>query len=158
ISIRRDPTSLARNVPVDLGMVADLRLAAADLVAAIKSMMPAAKLKAIANERTARVLAYTSEMWEFRHRIARENANRVPVRLERTGFELEATLDRDLCYVCDVDSGKNIDPLMSFGGDDKPYFATSPNILGWGMAAAFGVKLARPDQPVVSVVGDGSFC
>jgi len=26
------------------------------------------------------------------------------------------------------------------------------------MAAAFGVKLARPDVPVVSVVGDGSFC
>ena len=26
------------------------------------------------------------------------------------------------------------------------------------MAAAFGVKLARPDLPVVSVVGDGSFC
>jgi len=30
-------------------------------------------------------------------------------------------------------------------------------VLGWGMAAAFGVKLARPDVPVVSVVGDGSF-
>ena len=158
ISIRRDPTSLARNAPVDLGLVSDLRLAAADLVAAIKSLAPAAKLKQIADERTARVLAYTSEMWEFRQRIARENANRVPVSLERIGVELEATLDRDTCYVCDVDSGKNIDPLMSFGGDDKPYFATSPNILGWGMAAAFGVKLARPDQPVVSVVGDGSFC
>ena len=158
ISIRRDPTSLARNAPVDLAMVADLRLAAADLVAAIKSLAPAAKLKQIADERTARVLAYTSEMWEFRQRIARENANRTPVSLERIGLELEATLDRDTCYVCDVDSGKNIDPLMSFGGDDKPYFATSPNILGWGMAAAFGVKLARPDQPVVSVVGDGSFC
>ena len=26
------------------------------------------------------------------------------------------------------------------------------------MAAAFGVKLARPDVPVVAVVGDGSFC
>ena len=47
---------------------------------------------------------------------------------------------------------------MSFGGADKKYFSTSPNILGWGMAAAFGVKLARPDRPVVSVVGDGSFC
>ena len=47
---------------------------------------------------------------------------------------------------------------MSFGGGDKKYFSTSPNILGWGMAAAFGVKLARPDQPVVAVVGDGSFC
>ena len=47
---------------------------------------------------------------------------------------------------------------MSFGGDDKQYFGTGPNVLGWGMAAAFGVKLARPDQPVVAVVGDGSFC
>jgi thiamine pyrophosphate-dependent acetolactate synthase large subunit-like protein len=30
-------------------------------------------------------------------------------------------------------------------------------VLGWGMAGAVGVKLARPDQPVLSVVGDGSF-
>ncbi len=34
---------------------------------------------------------------------------------------------------------------MSFGGTDKKYFGTGPNVLGWGMAAAFGVKLARPD-------------
>jgi len=74
------------------------------------------------------------------------------------GLELEAALAPDTCYVCDVDSGKAMDPLMSFGGADKTYFSTGPNILGWGMAAAFGVKVARPDQPVVSVVGDGSFC
>jgi thiamine pyrophosphate-dependent acetolactate synthase large subunit-like protein len=158
ISIRRDPAALARSVPVDLGMVADLRLATADLVAAIRGMAPAAKLKQIADERIARTRAYTDEMRAFRLKIAHENADRTPVSLERIGLELEAALDRDTCYVCDVDSGKTMDPLMSFGGDDKQYFATSPNILGWGMAAAFGVKLARPDQPVVSVVGDGSFC
>lgn len=50
-----------------------------------------------------------------------------------------------------------MDPLMTFGGDNKQYFGTGPNVLGWGMAAGFGVKLARPDVPVVSVVGDGSF-
>jgi benzoylformate decarboxylase len=158
ISIRRDPAGLARATPVDVGMVADLRLATADLIAAIRSLAPAAKLKQIADERTARTRAYTDEMREFRLKIAHENANRTPVSLERIGLELEAALDRDTCYVCDVDSGKTMDPLMSFGGNDKQYFATSPNILGWGMAAAFGVKLARPDQPVVSVVGDGSFC
>ena len=38
ISIRLDPASLARGAPVDLGMVADVRLATADLVAAIRSM------------------------------------------------------------------------------------------------------------------------
>jgi len=29
--------------------------------------------------------------------------------------------------------------------------------LGWGLAAALGVKVARPDVPVVSVAGDGGF-
>ena len=38
---------------------------------------------------------------------------------------------------------------MAFGGPDKTYISTGPNILGWGMAASFGAKLARPDQPVV---------
>jgi thiamine pyrophosphate-dependent acetolactate synthase large subunit-like protein len=158
ISIRLDPTSLARATPVDLGMVADLRLATADLVAAIRSLATPARLQEIAEERTARVRAYSHEMFEFRMKIARENADRTPVSLSRLGMELENALAPDTCYVCDVDSGKAMDPLMSFGGADKKYFATGPNILGWGMAAAFGVKLARPDQPVVSVVGDGSFC
>jgi thiamine pyrophosphate-dependent acetolactate synthase large subunit-like protein len=158
ISVRHDPTSLARATPVDLGMVADIRLATADLVAAIRGMATATRLKEMAAERFARVHAYTAEMAEFRHKIALENADRSPVTLSRIGLELESALAPDTCYVCDVDSGKAIDPLLSFGGNDKKYFATGPNILGWGMAAAFGVKLARPDQPVVSVVGDGSFC
>jgi len=97
-------------------------------------------------------------MREFRQTIARENAQRTPVSLERIGLELESGLDKDTCYVCDVDSGKTIDPLLSFGGSDKQYIGTGPNVLGWGLAAAFGAKLARPDVPVVSVVGDGSFC
>jgi thiamine pyrophosphate-dependent acetolactate synthase large subunit-like protein len=158
ISIRLDPTSLARGAPVDIGMVADIRLAAADLIAAIRGMATQARLKEIADERMARTRAYTAEMAEFRQKIAHENADRTPVSLERIGLELEAALDKDTCYVCDVDSGKTIDPQLSFGGNDKHYIGTGPNILGWGMAAAFGVKLARPDLPVVSVVGDGSFC
>jgi benzoylformate decarboxylase len=158
ISIRLDPTSLARGAPVDLGIVADIRLAVADLVAAIRGMATEARLKQIAEERSARTRAYTAEMWEFRQKIAHENANRTPVSLERIALELEGALDKDTCYVADVDSGKTMHPLMSFGGTDKPYIATGPNVLGWGMAAAFGVKLARPDVPVVAVVGDGSFC
>jgi thiamine pyrophosphate-dependent acetolactate synthase large subunit-like protein len=158
ISIRHDPTSLARTTPVDLAMVADVRLATADLIAAVKSLATPARLKEIAEERSTKARAYSSEMAEFRMKIARENADRSPITLSRIGLELEGALAPDTCYVCDVDSGKAMDPLMSFGGADKNYFATTANILGWGMAAAFGVKLARPDLAVVSVVGDGSFC
>jgi thiamine pyrophosphate-dependent acetolactate synthase large subunit-like protein len=158
ISVRLDPTSLARGAPVDLGMVADIRLAAADLIAEIRGMATDSRLKEIAAERTERTRAYTTEMREFRAKIAHENANRTPVSMERIGLELESALAKDTCYVCDVDSGKTIDSQLSFGGDDKRYIGTGPNVLGWGMAAAFGAKLARPDLPVVAVVGDGSFC
>jgi thiamine pyrophosphate-dependent acetolactate synthase large subunit-like protein len=158
ISIRLDPASLARGAPVDLAMVADLRLAIADLTAAIKSQATAAKLKDIAEQRAAKTRAYSAQMAEARAAIARGLSDSSPISMERLGLELEANLDRDTCYVADVDSGKTMDPLMAFGGDDKQYFGTGPNVLGWGMAAAFGVKLARPDVPVVSVVGDGSFC
>ena len=158
ISIRLDPASLARGAPVDLAMVADLRLAIADLTAAIKSQLPAAKLKELADARAARTRGYSAQMADARAAIARGLSDSSPIGMERLGLELEANLERDACYVADVDSGKTMDPLMTFGGDDKQYFGTGPNVLGWGMAAAFGVKLARPDVPVVSVVGDGSFC
>jgi benzoylformate decarboxylase len=158
MSVRNDPTSLARTAPVDVAMVADLRLAAADLVAAIRGMTTASRLKQIAEERSIRVRAYTKEMAEFRMAIARENADRTPVSLSRIALELDSALAPDTYYVSDADSGRAMNPLMSFGGADKQYFQTSPNILGWAMAAAFGVKLARPDRPVVAVTGDGSFC
>ena len=157
ISIRLDPTSLARQAPVDLAMVGDLRLSIADLVAAIRSMATASKLQSIADDRAPRTRAYSAQMADARAAIARGLSDSTPISIERLGIELEANLDRDTCYVTDADSGKTMDPLMSFSGNDKPYFSTSPNVLGWGMAAGFGVKLARPDVPVVSVVGDGSF-
>jgi thiamine pyrophosphate-dependent acetolactate synthase large subunit-like protein len=157
ISIRLDPASLARENPVDLGMVADLKLAIQDLVAAVRSMATAQRLKEIAEERTHRIRKFTTEMWDVRQKTARVGADTAPVTLGRLGLELEEALDRDTCYVCDVDSGKTMDAVMSFGGPDKHYIGTGPNVLGWGMAAGVGVKLARPDQPVVSVVGDGSF-
>ena len=42
---------------------------------------------------------------------------------------------------------------------DEPntLFGSGGSSLGWGLGAALGIKLARPDRPVVLVVGDGSF-
>jgi thiamine pyrophosphate-dependent acetolactate synthase large subunit-like protein len=139
-------------------MVADLRLGVADLIAAVRSMATEARLKQIADERMARTSAYTKDMLELRMKIVHENASRTPVSLERMGLELEAALAPDTCFVCDIDSGRTMEAAMSFGGKGKSYFGTGPNVLGWGLAAGFGVKLARPNQPVISVVGDGSFC
>jgi thiamine pyrophosphate-dependent acetolactate synthase large subunit-like protein len=157
ISIRRDPASLARNAPVDVPIVADIRLATLDLIDAVKSLATKERLQKIAEERSARVREYSTERAKLFQLIAAEHAEGHEIRMERLGSELEQWLDKDAVYVCDVDSGKRMDPFMSFGGDDKLYIATGPNILGWGMAAGLGVKLAYPDRQVISVVGDGSF-
>jgi thiamine pyrophosphate-dependent acetolactate synthase large subunit-like protein len=159
VSIRRDPTSLARVSPVDMGIVADNKLAAADLVAAIKSMATADRLRKIAEDRSARVRAYTAGMAQMRAAMVKDfpDAAGGPIRLERLAVELESGLDPDTIYVNDIDSGKKMDPFMSFGGKGKTYVANGPNILGWGMSAGLGAKLAQPDRPVVAVLGDGAF-
>jgi thiamine pyrophosphate-dependent acetolactate synthase large subunit-like protein len=159
ISIRLDPTSLGRVSPIDLAIVADTKLAAADLVAAIKSMATADRLRTIAADRSARVHAYTAGMAQMRAQIMRDfpNNDGGPVTLERLAVELESSLDRDTIYVNDIDSGKKMDPFMAFGGKDKTYVANGPNILGWGMSAGAGAKLAQPDRPVVAILGDGAF-
>jgi acetolactate synthase I/II/III large subunit len=37
------------------------------------------------------------------------------------------------------------------------FYASGSPALGWGVAGALGVKLARPESPVISICGDGSF-
>jgi benzoylformate decarboxylase len=156
ISIRQDAVSLARVEPVDLAIVADVRLAAVDLVAAVKSMATESRLKRIAEARASRTHEYTKQRAELRQTIAASAGNGPAIRRERLAMELEAGLEKDTIYVSDCDSGKAMDPLMSFGGTDKTYIATGPNILGWAVSAAFGAKLARPDRPVVAILGDGA--
>ena len=160
ISIRRDPTSLARVSAVDVPLVGDSKLAAADLVAAVRSMATKERLKQIADDRSAKVKAYTKSMADLRDTMLKSysaGSPSDPIKLEMLAIQLEQHLDKDTIYVNDIDSGKKMDPFLSFGGSDKTYVANGPNILGWGMSAAFGAKLAQPNKPVLAILGDGAF-
>ena len=155
ISMRSDPTALARAWPIDMPIVSNIKLGLADLIAAVKSLATAERLKSIAAARSARAQAYHAAQVKMRQTIVKDIGNSSGITMERLGTELEIGLERDTIYVSECDSGRNMDPFMSFGGADKTYISTGPNILGWAQAASFGAKLARPDRPVVSVTGDG---
>lgn len=157
VSVRIDAMSLGRAAPIDLAMVADPKLAAADLIDAVLSLTTKDRLARIAAARYERIAAYTAQAKAARFALAREFSEGSPIRLTRLAVELEAFLDKETIYVADVDSGRNMDVLMSFGGDDKMYIGNGPAVMGWGIPAAMGVKLAQPNRPVVAVVGDGSF-
>ncbi|HVA14239.1 MAG TPA: thiamine pyrophosphate-binding protein [Stellaceae bacterium] len=157
ISMRRDPTGLARVWPVNLGIVCDIKLGVADLIAAVKSQATAARLKQIADGRVGRVHDHSAGMAKMRQMIAADLNSGSSIKMERLGVELDAGMAKDTIYVSDCDSGRTMDPLISWGGGGgRTYVSTGPNILGWGIAASTGAKLAQPDRPVVSTVGDGS--
>ncbi|MBI4464555.1 MAG: thiamine pyrophosphate-binding protein [Acidobacteria bacterium] len=157
IQVRLDATNLARVYPTDVAIVADLKLAIADLLAAIRSMATSARLKQISEPRMSQTREHTAQMREYRKAIGRERSTGSPISYGWLGTELESVLDRNTCFVSEVDSGRMMEGLLSFGGDDKQYFANGGVALGWGLPASFGVKLAHPDLPVVAAVGDGAF-
>jgi benzoylformate decarboxylase len=157
ISMRNNPTGLGRVWPVNLGMVCDIKLGVADLLAAVRSMATKDRLKQIADDRVGRVHDYSAAQAKMLQTIAADLNNGSSIKMERLGVELEGHMDKDAIYVSDCDSGRTMDPLISWGGGGgRSYISTGPNILGWGIAAATGAKLAMPDRPVLSCVGDGS--
>jgi benzoylformate decarboxylase len=155
ISMRSDPTALARAWPIDLPVVSNLKLGLADIIAAVKSLATPARIKTIADQRSARVAEYSAGVAKMRATIMKDIGNASTITMERLGAELETGLDPTTIFCTECDSGRNMDPFLSFGGTGKKYISTGPNILGWAQAAAFGAKLAQPDHPVVSVTGDG---
>jgi thiamine pyrophosphate-dependent acetolactate synthase large subunit-like protein len=157
IEIRLDPANEARFAPTEVAMVADLKLALQDLLAALHSMATDARLKQISETRSAKTAEYTAAMRASYQTIARELWDHSPMNYVRMGVELENALEKDACFVTDNDSGKTMELVMSFGGADKQFFGTTGVALGWALPAAFGVKLAHPDLQVVSALGDGSF-
>src|SRR5260370_27003890 len=153
IQVRMDPTNLARTAPTDVAIFGDLKFATEDLLAALKSMATADRLRQISQDRTAKTHEYTATMRKFRQSLGKENWNHSPVSYERLGMELESSLDNDACGVAESDSGRKMEDFMSFGGSDKQFFSTTGAALGWGLPAAFRVKLAHPALQVVSMVG-----
>jgi benzoylformate decarboxylase len=158
IQVRLDATNLARVYPTELAMVADIKLALIDLIEEIKRGSSPRKLKSVSAERLGRARAYTGERDKAYQEIARKRWNNDPISGERMIVELENVLDKNTVIVSDNDTYMwPIDNYLSYGPEDKDYYFNTGFTLGWGLPAAFGVKLAMPDRPVVCLVSDGSF-
>lgn len=158
IQVRLDPTNLARVYPTELGIVADIKLTLSDLIEEIRQGASARNLGRISDERLSRARAYAAERDHALQEIARKRWNNDPISGERVIGELENLLDRNTVIVSDSDTYMwPIDNYLTYGPEDKDYYFNSGFTLGWGLPAAFGVKLAMPGRPVVCIVSDGSF-
>ena len=75
---------------------------------------------------------------------------------ERMMSEVAEALPSNALIVDDsITTRGSVFGAIEFNQPDQ-LLAIAGGALGWGMGAALGAKLARPEQPVVAIVGDGS--
>jgi benzoylformate decarboxylase len=160
-----DPRTGGTVAPPGVDIVADVKEAAGHLLAAVEAAAPGPRLDAIRAGREAGVAAYAAAMRARRARARETWWNDDPPSWERVGAELERVLDRDAIVVPELANdtwrglGENTAlTQLTFGpGEKRKIGPTTGTALGWGVGAAIGVKLARPDRQVVALQGDGGF-
>jgi len=151
IHIDVDEAELGRNFQTELGVVADARHALAALVDAARGVQPRHRgpLRA---EIAAGRRAFAAN-WADQY-----SSDQYPMRPERILSELRQAVPADGFIVTDVGWNKN-GVGQQFPITVPGTFITPSGLatMGFGPAAALGVKLAQPQRAVVALVGDGAF-
>ncbi len=142
IRIDIDPGQLRRNAPAEVGIVSDAKAA----LIALSDALPAAGKSR--NPETARAAAM------------REALDALLTDTQRVHQRIMRALDQALPGAIVVgDSTQLVYNANLFYQPQVPrsYFnsSTGYGTLGYALPASLGAKLARPDRPVVSIIGDG---
>ena len=154
IHIDLNAYEIAKNHPVDLGVVSDPKLTLAKLVEALEATMTAAQ-KAAARSRMSELGAAKEK--KLADQIAADQPIRdeVPLHASRFMAELAGHLADDAvifdeALTCSPELARYIPPR-------KPghFFQTRGGSLGVGIPGALGAKLANPDKTVIGFSGDG---
>ncbi|MCX6544520.1 MAG: thiamine pyrophosphate-binding protein [Acidobacteria bacterium] len=151
IHIDADPAEIGRNYPTELGVVADAKLALTALAKAAKGQThkDRGSLRTEIAKARAEYVARFAAQWE---------SDQFPMRPERILSELRKALPEDGIIVTDVGWNKN-GLAQQFPISIPGTFITTSGLatMGFGPAAALGVKCALPNRPVVALTGDGGF-
>ncbi len=155
IHVDIDPSEIARVYPPEVGISSDAKLALVDLIEELKS-------SGVSGDRWAgwrSALAKWKDEWE-KSVAPQRHSDRSPLNYARVCHEVSRILNDSFPEASVfVDTGH----LLSFA---PPFYqAVRPNFhhcgffhrMGWSLPAAFGTRMARPEHPVVALIGDGSF-
>ncbi|MBI2140750.1 biosynthetic-type acetolactate synthase large subunit [Candidatus Woesearchaeota archaeon] len=147
IHIDVDPTEIGKNVPVNIGIAADAKTALRELLNAANEM----RLKGSQN------------LW--RERIKQLNAecacncgyDEVPIRPETILKEVNEAIPEDIIVTTEV-GHHQMYATHFLKVKDPRHFITSAGLgtMGFGLPAAIGAKIAKPELPVLDLSGDGS--
>jgi acetolactate synthase-1/2/3 large subunit len=155
VQVDIDPREIGKNYPAEVGIAADCKLVLADILAGI-SEERARKARESRASYLDKVEGLKQE-WEKRLE-RRRSFNGIPTTMLRTLRELRKVLPRH--GIVTVGSGHpQSTTKQAFPVYQPRTHITSGSFssMGFALPAAIGAKLAKPDAPVVCIIGDGDF-
>ena len=148
IHIDIDPAEIGKNVDVDLPIVGDAKNVLSSLNKVLKGYKPS-------NE----VLSWSNMIKQKKQELMpRVTYDDVPLKPQTVIKEISEVLTADSILTTDV--GQNQMWAAHFYDTQKPRkFISSGGLgtMGFGFPSAIGAKIACPEDPVVSLNGDGGF-
>jgi benzoylformate decarboxylase len=154
IHIDLNAYEIAKNFPVDLGLVSDPKLTLGALAEALDATMSSSQKQAarsrLGTSETARQAALQAQM-----EADRKVRDQVPLQTSRFMEELAKQLPEDAIIFDEALTSSP--PLTRYLPPVKPntFFQTRGGSLGVGIPGALGIKLAHPDRTVIGFTGDG---
>ena len=153
-----DAAEIGRSYPVDVPMMANVRVAAAQILDELERR----NLETTAiQERRQKVVEYHHARREKLDAVAQSKWDQTPIATERLMTEMNRKLDPDAIVVSELVTSEPFLPayldIDHTRQKRRRNLTSSGGVLGWGVAAAVGAKIAAPERQVFALIGDGSF-
>jgi acetolactate synthase-1/2/3 large subunit len=148
-----DPSEIGKNYPVEVGIQGDAKVVTRQIHDEVTDRV--GEVSAEDNEYYDEI----QRLWaEWAERVEQRHTDDVPMSISRVLAGLRDVMDRDGMVVSSAGQPQETT------NPEFPVYEPRTNIscggfstMGFGVSAAIGAKLARPDRQVVDVEGDGSF-
>ena len=156
IQIGLDDWELGKNYPAEIALRSDLK----ETLNVLTPLLERKGGETHARAAGARVQALEARNWSARRgqrlQEVQARAAETPIAPEWLMSQIAEAIPEDAVVVEEgLTSTTSLLQFLPFR-DRHGYHAFASGGIGWAMAAAVGIQIARPERPVVAVIGDGS--
>jgi benzoylformate decarboxylase len=155
VHMHSDPWEVGKNYPAKVGIIGDLKASLPELAQILRERQTPGQ-RDEARQRADRAVQAKRAAAESLKSLAAEVADRLPMPAAVLMQTIADSVPAETIIVDEsITSGATLRDFLIRKSADS-FYGMRGGGLGWGLPAAIGVKLARPDRPVLGLIGDGS--
>ena len=155
VHMHSDPWEVGKNYPATVGIIGDLKASLPELAQIIREQQTPGQREE-ARTRAEDAAQAKRAASESLNSLAAEVINRLPMPAAVLMQTIADTVPAETIIVDEsITSGATLRDFLIRKSADS-FYGMRGGGLGWGLPAAIGVKLAKPDRPVLGIIGDGS--